>query len=148
MATSGSISVSGLLGGTAGQIDTTSLISQLMAAQAVPQNQLKDQLTTNTNQLSAYQSINSRLAAVQTAAQALTDATAWQATKATSSSSAVVATSSASASTGSTTFSVTALARAQVSTVAADSGGVVVTVPSAGIRVTDSSGNVHNIALT
>ena len=40
--------VSGLLGGTAGQIDTTSLISNLMVAQAVPQNQLKDQLTTVT----------------------------------------------------------------------------------------------------
>ena len=148
MATSGSISVSGLLGGTAGQIDTTSLISQLMAAQAVPQNQLKDQLTTVTNQLSAYQSINSRLTAVQTAAQALTDATAWRATTATSTSSAVVATSSATALAGSTTFSVTQLARAQVTTIAADSTGTVVSVPSAGIRVTDSSGNVHNVALT
>lgn len=148
MATAGSISVSGLLGGTAGQIDTTSLISQLMAAQAVPQNQLKDQLTTNANQLGAYQSINTKLAAVQSAARALTDATAWNATTATSSSSAVVATSSATASAGSTTFTVAALARAQVSTVAADSAGVVVSVPSAGIRLTDSSGTVHNIALT
>jgi flagellar hook-associated protein 2 len=144
----GSISLSGLLGGTAGQIDTTTLISQLMAAQEVPQNELKDQLTTTTNQLMAYQAINTKLTAVQTAAQALTGATAWQATAATSSSSAVVATSSATASPGSTTFSVTALARAQVTTVAADSSGTVVSVPSAGIRVTDSSGNVHNIALT
>src|SRR5690349_9793353 len=148
MATSGSISVSGLLGGTAGQIDTTSLISQLMAAQAVPQNQLKDQLATVTNQLSAYQGINSKMTAVHTAAQALTDVTAWNATTATSTSSAVVATSSATASVGSTTFSVTKLARAQVTTIAADSTGTVVSVPSAGIRVTDASGSVHNIALT
>ncbi len=146
--TTGSISVSGLLGGTAGQIDTTTLISQLMAAQAIPQNQLKDQLATTTNLLSTYQVINTRLTAVQTAARSLTDATAWNATTASSSSSAVVATSSATASPGSTTFSVTTLARAQVTTVAADSSGTVVSVPSAGIRVTDSSGNVHTIALT
>ena len=143
----GSISVSGLLGGTAGQIDTTSLISQLMAAQSVPQNQLKDQLTTVTNQLTAYQGINSKLTAVQTAAQALTDVTAWQATTAASSSSAVVATSSATASVGTTTFSVTQLARAQVTTIAADSAGTVVSTPSAGIQVTDSTGAVHNLAL-
>lgn len=144
----GSISVSGLLGGTAGQIDTTSLIAQLMAAQSVPQNQLKDELGTVTNQLTAYQNINSRIAAVQTAAQALTDTTAWRATTATSSSSAVAATGSASALTGSTTFSVTKLAQPQVTTVAADGSGTVVTVPSAGIRITDAAGNVHNVALT
>ncbi len=146
----GSISLSGLLGGTAGQIDTTTLISQLMAAQSVPQNQLKDQLNTVTSRLSAYQAINSKMTALQTAAQALTDptSTAWQATTATTSSSAVVATSSATASAGTTTFSITQLAQAQVTTVAADSSGTVVSVPSAGIRITDASGNVHNVALT
>ena len=41
-----SFNVSGLLGGTAGQIDTTTLISQLMQAQAIPQTQLQTQLTT------------------------------------------------------------------------------------------------------
>lgn len=148
MASTGSISLSGLLGGTAGQIDTTSLINQLMAAQAIPQSELKDQLATLQNQQGAYQAINTKIAAVQTAAQALTDPTAWQATAATSSSSAVAATSSAGAAVGSTTFSVTQLARAQVTTVAADSSGTVVSVPSAGISVTDSAGVVHPIPLT
>jgi len=143
----GSISVSGLLGGTAGQIDTTTLISQLMQAQAIPQAQLKDQLSTVQTQLAAYQSLNTRLTAVQAAAQALTDAGTWRATTATSSSPAVVATSSTTAATGSTTFSVTQLARAQVTTVAADASGTVVSVPSAGVRVTDGAGVAHSIAL-
>jgi flagellar hook-associated protein 2 len=145
--TTGSISLSGLLGGTAGQIDTTSLVTQLMTAAALPQTQLQDQLSTVASQLSAYQAINTKLTAVQTAAQALTDPTAWQATTATSSSSAVVATSSTDATPGSTTFSVTQLARSQVTTVSADSNGTVVSVPSGGITITDSTGTAHNISL-
>jgi flagellar hook-associated protein 2 len=147
MASSGSISLSGLLGGTAGQIDVTSLISNLMTAQSVPQTQLKDQLTTVQSQLSAYQTVSSTVKAVQTAAQAL-DTTAWKATAATSSSTSVVATSSATAAAGSTTFSVTQLASAQVTTVAADSSGAVVKIPADGITVTDGQGVSHNIALT
>ncbi|WP_375492569.1 flagellar filament capping protein FliD [uncultured Jatrophihabitans sp.] len=143
----GSISLSGLLGGTAGQIDTTTLISNLMAAQSVPQSQLQDQLTTVQSKLSSYQTINAKLAAVQTAAQALTDPTAWQATAVTSSSTAVAATSSTSATPGTTTFSVTQLAQAQVTTVAADSSGAVISVPSSGITVTDSTGQAHTLSL-
>ena len=146
MSTTGSISVaSGLLGGTAGQIDTTSLINQLMAAQAIPQQHLQDQRKAIAVEQQAYQSITSRVTAVQAAAQALTDPTAWQATAATSSSPAVVATSGIDAAAGSTTFDVTKLARAQVTTVAADSG-TVISVPSAGITIKDSSGS-HAITL-
>lgn len=148
MTSTGSISLSGLLGGTAGQIDTTSLITQLMQAAALPQTQLQDKLSTVTSQLSAYQAINTKLTATQTAARALTDLTAWKATSATSSSSSVVATSDTSAAAGSTTFSVTQLARAQVSTVAAASDGTVVSDPSAGITITGADGTAHQISLT
>lgn len=144
----GSISVSGLLGGTAGQIDVTSLISQLMQAQSVPQNQLKDQLTGVQKQLSAYQAINTGLTALQTAAEALTDPTTWTATAASSSSGSVVATSTGAAALGATTFDVTQLAAAQVATVTADASGNVVSNPTAGITITDAQGTAHPIALS
>jgi flagellar hook-associated protein 2 len=143
-----SFNVSGLLGGMAGQIDTTALVQQLMQVQALPQTMLKNQLAVQQTTLSAYQAINTKFTALQTAVQGLTDAGAWQVTKATSSSDAVVATSSGSAAAGATTFDVKSLARAQVSTVAADGSGNVVADYTQGITITDSAGVTHNIALT
>jgi flagellar hook-associated protein 2 len=143
MSSTGSFSMSGLLGGTAGQIDVTSLIAQLMQAEALPQQQLKDQLTAQTSQLTTYQTINSKLAAVLTAGQKLTDVTTWAATSASSSNAAVVATSSAGAPLGSTSFDVLQTAKAQISTVAADASGNVVTDPTQGITVNGTA-----IALT
>ena len=142
-----SFNVSGLLGGTAGQIDTTTLISQLMQAQSIPQTQLETQLSTLQNQQSAYQAINSDFTSLQTAAQALTDPTAWLATTASASTSSVVASTTGTAATGVTSFSVTQLAQAQVSTVAPDSSGNVVADPSAGITLTVGSTNT-NVPLT
>jgi flagellar hook-associated protein 2 len=139
----GSISVTGLLGGTAGQIDVNSLISSLMQAAAVPQTQLQDQLQTQTTQITTYQTINSKLSALLTAGQALTTGTTWTATSATSSSSSVVATSTAGAPMGTSTFSVKSVAQAQVSIVTADSSGNVVSDPTQGITI-----NGTNIALT
>jgi flagellar hook-associated protein 2 len=148
MTSTGSISLSGLLGGTAGQIDTTALISSLMTAAAVPQNQLKDQLSTVASVMSAYQAVNTRVTAMQTAAQALTDVTAWSATAATSSSNSVLATSDGTAALGNTTFDVTRLAASQVSTITPDSSGNVVSDPTAGITITGADGTAHPIPLT
>jgi flagellar hook-associated protein 2 len=152
MTSPSSFNVSGLLG--ANSIDTSALIDQLMQAQAIPQTQLKNQLAVEQAIKSAYQAINTRLAALQTAAQALTnptlptDPTAWTATAATSSSSAVVATSTGLASVGSTTFDVLHLASAQLDTIAADASGNVVTDPTAGITITTADGTAHAISLT
>lgn len=145
---SGSISLTGLLGGTAGQIDTTSLIASLMQAAAVPQNQLKDQLSTQQGLMMAYQAINTKITALQTAAQALTDPTAWTATAATSSSTGVVASSTGTPVIGTTTFNVVRTASAQTSTVAADGSGNVVSDPTAGITITGADGTAHQLALT
>ena len=144
----GSISLSGLLGGTAGQIDTTSLINSLMQAQAIPQNQLKDQVTSQQTVITNYQGINSLLSTLASAAQAVTDPTSWAVTSATSSNTAVVASTSTGATAGSTTFTVAALAQAQVSTVAADANGNVVATPANGITITDAAGTAHPISLT
>jgi flagellar hook-associated protein 2 len=144
----GSISLSGLLGGTAGQIDTVALINSLMQAAAVPQNQLQDQLNKQQNLMTAYQAINTKATSLQTAAQALIDSTAWTATAATSSSSSVVATSTGTPAPGTTTFNVVRVASIQVSTVAADASGNVVSDPSAGITITGADGTPHLVPLT
>jgi flagellar hook-associated protein 2 len=139
MTSPSSFNVSGLLGSNS--IDTTALISQLMQAQAIPQTQLKNELVIEQAIKSAYQAINTKLSALQTAAQALTnptiptDPTAWTATAATSSSSAVVATSTGAAAVGSSTFDVLQLARAQVTTVAVNTDGTVVSDLATGITI-------------
>jgi flagellar hook-associated protein 2 len=94
--------------------------------------------------------VNSKVAAVQTAAQVFTDtlSTVWQSTAAASSDPSVVATSSSTAATGATTFNVLALATAQVSTIAADSSGNVVTDPTQGITITGADGTTHAVSLT
>lgn len=139
MSSTGSFSMSGLLGGTAGQIDVTSLINSLMQAASIPQQQLADKLSTQQSQISTYQTINTKLAALLTAGQKLTDANTWAATSATSSDSSVVATSTAGAPLGTTSFNVTQLAQAQVSTITADASGNVVTTPSSGITINGTS---------
>src|SRR4051794_30001436 len=82
MTSPSSFSVSGLLGGTAGQIDTTALIGQLMQAAALPQTRLKNQLAVQQAIDTAYQTVTMKITAMQTAAQALTDPLAWTATSA------------------------------------------------------------------
>lgn len=147
----GSISLSGLLGGTAGSIDTTSLIASLMQAQALPQTALKNQLAVQQAQTTAYQAINTKIAALLTAGQALTDPGTWTATTASSSNSSVVATSTGTASVGTSSFSVTALAQPQITTVLADGSGNVVSDPAAGITlggrsVSLTSGSAADVA--
>ncbi|SDI81904.1 flagellar hook-associated protein 2 [Frankineae bacterium MT45] len=115
-------SISGLASG----IDTASLITQLMAVAAAPQTQLKTQLNTENSVIAAYQAINTKIAAVQTAAEALKASSTWTAATVASSNTSVVATASASAAAGSSaTFDVTAVARAQTSTFSS-TGGVVI----------------------
>lgn len=149
MPSTGSISVSGLLGGTAGSIDVTSLVSSLMQAQSVPKNLLTDQLKTVSDKLSTYQTINSKLTAVQTAARALgagtAGVTAWQTTAASSSSATVAATSTAAARPGSTTFDVVRLATGQLTTVAPAADGTVLTDPDNRFTLTGPDGNPQEL---
>jgi flagellar hook-associated protein 2 len=148
MTSPSSFNVSGLLGGSAGSIDTTALVSQLMQAAALPQTNLKNQLAVQQAIESAYQAVSTKIASMQTAAQALTDPTAWSATAASSSNPAVVATSSAGAVAGTTTFDILTLATAQLSTVAADASGLVVTAPANGITITTADGVAHQLAIS
>src|ERR1044072_7753417 len=102
-------------------LDTTSIISQLRQIEAQPQPRLKTKVSEHQQVQSAYQQLNARMLAVQTAAETLTKATTWQAIKATSDNAAshnAAATASAStaAATGSVTFNVDRLAAAHVVT--------------------------------
>ena len=103
-----SMSVDGLVSG----MDTTTLISQLIQAEAGPQAALKTKLSTTQTTASAYRTVNTTLAAVRAAAETLTKAESWTATKATSSATSVAVSATASAPTGSLTFTVQQTARA------------------------------------
>src|SRR6266480_3756883 len=133
-------SVDGLVSG----LSTSSLISQLMQVESQPQTQLKTKVTTENTVLAAYQSVNSRMSSLKTAADALTQDSTWQAVRASSSSSAVVATATSTASTGDMTFDVKSLARAQVSTMTAPADG---TVP-ASVDITIGTGQPTTVAVT
>lgn len=115
------------ISGLASGIDTSSIISQLMKVESQPQTNLKNKVTAEQAVIAAYQSVNTRMQALQTAADTLTQPTAWQVASATSSSSSLVATAAAGAPTGSYTFDVTGLAKAQVTTAVVPSSGAITT---------------------
>lgn len=136
----GSISLSGLLGGTAGQIDVPSLISSLMAAAQVPQQQLQDQLTTQQNFMAAYQTINTKLTALQTAAHNLASPVTWVTRTATSSSPSVVATTTGFPMEGQTTFTVKSTAVAQITTMTADATSGKVFADGSSLTISGANG--------
>ena len=92
-----SLSVDGLVSG----LDTTSLVSQLVAAEALPQTRLKTQLTTTQAAATAYRAVNSKVDAVRTAAEALTADGLAAARTANSSATSVSASATSTAVTGS-----------------------------------------------
>ena len=103
-----SMSVDGLISG----MDTTTLISQLIQAEAGQQNQLKLKLADTQTAASAYRTVNTTFAAVRAAAEAVLKSDAWTPAKATSSSTSVAASAATGATPGSLTFRVQQLANA------------------------------------
>jgi flagellar capping protein FliD len=101
-----SMSVDGLISG----MDTTSLINQLIQAEAGPQTALKTKLSATQTAASAYRTVNTTFAAVRAAAEAALKADSWTPVKATASSTSVAVTASTGATRGSLTFSVEKLA--------------------------------------
>jgi flagellar hook-associated protein 2 len=126
-------SVDGLVSG----LNTSSLISQLMQVEAAPQTSLKRKVSTEQTVVSAYQSVNGRIASLKTAAYNLGQLSTWRGIKPTSSSTAVTATAvgGLNTTTGSMTFDVKQLARAQVDTARVATSGDVTTSDSVTIQV-------------
>jgi flagellar hook-associated protein 2 len=110
--TSSTSSISGLVS----NLDTASIITQLMQIEAQPQTLLKNQLATTQAQGAAYRKINTAMAGLSSAAQALTGTGLTSARMASSTSSTAAASAGATAVPGSNvSFTVTALAAPQVS---------------------------------
>jgi flagellar hook-associated protein 2 len=104
------------------------MVSQLMQLEAAPQTRLKAKVTAEQSALNALQSVNTKLAAVETAAEAMrAGSTTWQSAKATSTDSAIAVSAAAGAAAGTLTFDVTRLARNQVSTITATDPTTVIT---------------------
>ncbi|MEX5720725.1 flagellar filament capping protein FliD [Geodermatophilus maliterrae] len=107
------MAVDGLVSG----LDTTSLINQLVSAEAAPQTALKTRLGATTAAATAYRTVNSRMDSLRSAAEVLSSANLAAARTATSSSSDVTTSATSSAVTGSSlSFSVTAVASAHTVT--------------------------------
>jgi flagellar capping protein FliD len=91
-------------------MDTGSLISQLIQAEAGPQTALKARLKTTENTASAYRTINTTFLAVSAMAEAAQKPDAWSPTKASSSGGGVAVSATPGAASGSLTFTVKQLA--------------------------------------
>ncbi|MDT5039823.1 MAG: flagellar hook-associated protein 2 [Actinoplanes sp.] len=111
------LSVDGLVTG----MNTTDTVAQLMQVEAIPQTQIKNKITVANQVVSAYQSVNTRLASLAIAANAAGSADTWAAMNATSNSSAAVVSTHAGASAGSLSFRVEQLASTHLMTFAAGS---------------------------
>ena len=87
------------IGGLASGLETATIISQLMALEAVPQTKLKTQVTTEQSKISALQKVNTALQALVTSAGAMsTSATgSWATLAATSSNAGVTVKASSTA---------------------------------------------------
>ncbi len=128
------MSISGLASG----LDTTTLVSQLMQLERQPQDLLKTKLSDAKADASAYRTVNSSLATLRSAAEALTKAAAWTPAKASSTSATVSASASAGATTGSVTFTVEKLAETHAFIGSAD---WVAPSSATTLTVTDKNGN-------
>ena len=101
------------IAGLASGLDTTSIITKLMQIEQQPQAALQRQQQTQKTAIAAYQSINSKMSTLGTAAAALNTTAGWNAwTATTSDSTAVTATATSTAIGGSLSFSVDKLATA------------------------------------
>ena len=150
--------VDGLVSG----LNTTQLISQLMQVEQAPQDRLRSKVSTAQTVVSSYLSVNNKVTALKTAADALGTLSTWRSIKASSSSSTVTATAVAGTDTaaGTTTFDVTALAKSQITTAKVDPTAAVtsgdsititigpadVTDPDTGV-VTDNSAKRKDVTI-
>ncbi|MBB2899678.1 flagellar hook-associated protein 2 [Kineococcus radiotolerans] len=90
-------SISSAVDGLVSGLDTSSIISSLIAVDGSAQTRMKSSVSSAQLKVTAYQSVNTKVAALQTAAEALQKAATWTPVKATSSSDAVTVTAGSTA---------------------------------------------------
>lgn len=112
-------SISGLSSG----LDTATIISQTMQLEAIPQNKLKTNLSTQQSTLKTLQTLNARVAELTTQAKAIASGTGLGTLTAASSSTAVSVAANGNAASGSFTFTVGQTAAAHRLTYASTAAG-------------------------
>ncbi|WP_336921767.1 flagellar filament capping protein FliD [Aquipuribacter sp. SD81] len=137
-----SFAVDGLVSG----LQTSTLVSQLMQIEAIPQQQLRVRVNENGAYVKALQSVSSALKKLDDAASALTvGAAKWDATTSTVTGEAATATARNGALPGATTVTVDRLATAWTWTSAQATGLDDVVVPSESLQVVDASGTARTL---
>lgn len=140
---SSSITFTGLGSG----LDSSTIISQLMAIEKAPQDRIRKRLATEQSKVTALQQLNTSLAALQKSAESFSGASVWSRLSATSSSSAVKVTASSSATPATLAVTVTHVATAARTTSAGSAAlGDVVTSASS-LDVTLADGTTRSVAL-
>lgn len=144
-------SVDGLVSG----LNTTTLVNQLMQIERIPQQRLQQNLAKQNSTVTAYQSLATRLKAVETAATALQADAAWGARSVAVAGTSVRATASAGATTGTSSITVGSLATAATWTTDAAYGlddvvsdGSAITVRNAAgsdVTVTPATGSLRDV---
>lgn len=135
-------SISGLASG----LDTAGIIGQLMQLEAIPQNRLKSQLTTEQSTVSVLQALNAKISALATRAADLTEAGAWTPLSVSSNSELVTATATASAAPGTISFTVDQVATAHRLSFASTAALTdVVTTGSTQVKLTEHDGTVRTL---
>jgi flagellar hook-associated protein 2 len=104
------MAVDGLISG----LDTTSLINQLMQAEAIPQTLLKNKVTDSTTYITALQALNAKVAALADSAGKVSTPAGIDLHTASSSSATVTATAGPGATDGTIDFTVDKVAQSQV----------------------------------
>jgi hypothetical protein len=84
------------MSGLVNNLDTTSIVSQLMQVEANPQTLLRNKLVATNSDASGYRAVNLRFDSLRSAAAGLTGDAVWTAAKATSSNATVTASAGSS----------------------------------------------------
>jgi flagellar hook-associated protein 2 len=118
-------------------MDTSSMIKSMMQIESQPKTMLQTKVSTVQTAVASYQSVNSKVATMKSAAFDLESLSTWRSIKPTSSSTSVTATATGGTNTqtGSLTFDVTRLARAQASTARVSSTDAITTADSFQIQL-------------
>ena len=133
--------VDGLISG----MDTTTMIQSMMKIESQPKTMLQAKITAAQSVVGSYQSVNSKLATLKTAADDLSQLSTWRAVKPRVSTTSVTATATGglNTATGSVTFDVVSLAKAQATTARVASSGDI--TAAASIQVTVGGGDPVSI---
>jgi flagellar hook-associated protein 2 len=134
-------SISGLASG----LDTAGIIDQLMQLEAISQNRLKSQQSTQKSVLSALQSLNTDLAALATKAEALAKPETWQTLKGSSTNPLITVTTGASPVATSFSVTVTSVASA-AQTLYGDQTALSASVVTGAVTLTAADGSTHAVS--